>query len=123
MKIVLDMNLSPDWAQALASHGWEAVHWAAVGDPRATDRVIMEWARSQGYVVLTHDLDFGALLALTHAEGPSVVQVRTQDLLSSAIQALLVNSLRAYEKELNQGALLTVDEARARIRILPIRRS
>ncbi len=41
----------------------------------------MDWARPSGYVVFTHDLDFGALLAASHAGGPSVIQVRAQDVL------------------------------------------
>jgi len=48
---------------------------------RATDRSIMDWAESNGYMVFTHDLDFGTLLALTHKTGPSVLQVRGEDVL------------------------------------------
>jgi len=44
MKILLDMNLSPMWVRVLERHGWEAVHWLEVGDPRATDRAVMDWA-------------------------------------------------------------------------------
>ena len=49
-----------------------------VGHPRANDATIMAWASAHGHVVFTHDLDFGTALALTHADGPSVIQVRTQ---------------------------------------------
>lgn len=55
MKILVDMNLSPSWADALGQHGFEAVHWMEVGDQRAPDRTIMTWARERGYVVFTHD--------------------------------------------------------------------
>lgn len=80
------MNLSPHWREVFERRGWQAVHWSTVGDPRATDRVIMEWARTHQYVVFTHDLDFGMLLALTHADGPSVIQVRVQDVLPSYLE-------------------------------------
>jgi predicted nuclease of predicted toxin-antitoxin system len=50
------------------------------------DKFRMKWANDNGYVVFTHDLDFGALLATTHAQGPSVIQIRTQDILSQALQ-------------------------------------
>ncbi len=66
MKLLIDMNLSPDWSEVFIKQGWQAVHWSAVGDLRATDQAIMDWARTNGYVVFTHDLDFGTLLALTH---------------------------------------------------------
>jgi predicted nuclease of predicted toxin-antitoxin system len=64
IKILIDMNLSPDWAQVLQKHGWSAVHWSSVGDPRASDRTLMDWALGHGHVVFTHDLDFGTMLAL-----------------------------------------------------------
>jgi len=67
MKILLDMNLSPEWVEIFARHGWEALHWSKAGDPGATDNTIMEWARVNGYIVFTHDLDFGTILATTRA--------------------------------------------------------
>lgn len=56
----------------------------------------MDWARVNGYVVFTHDLDFGALLAVTHAEGPSVIQVRTQDVTPDHLAPIVINALRQY---------------------------
>jgi predicted nuclease of predicted toxin-antitoxin system len=79
MKLLVDMNLPPCWTETLRQSGWDAVHWQEIGNLRATDSEIMAWAKQNGYVVFTHDLDFGTLLTLTQAEGPSVVQVRTQD--------------------------------------------
>lgn len=121
MKILIDMNLSPRWLQVFAAQGWEAIHWSTVGDPTATDANIMAWAREGGYVVFTHDLDFGALLAATHLEGPSVIQVRTDDLFPEVLGDLVVRALRQFEPELLEGALITIDESRSRARILPIR--
>lgn len=77
------MNLSPDWVKTLKKDGFDAVHWSTIGDIRAEDTEIMEWARTNNHVVFTHDLDFGMLLALTQAESPSVIQVRTQDVSPS----------------------------------------
>ncbi len=59
MKLLIDMNLSPAWVEVFEQQGWQAFHWSTVGDPRATDKFIMGWARENGYVVFTHDLDFG----------------------------------------------------------------
>lgn len=119
MKILIDMNLSPDWVKVLEKAGWEAVHWSTVGDIRATDDVIMSWARERGYIVFTHDLDFGVLLALTRAESPSVIQVRTQDVFPEVLGDRLVRVLREHSTILKKGALLTVDEEKSRVRILP----
>lgn len=122
MKLLIDMNLSPDWVEVFEKHGIEAVHWSKIGDPRARDAVIMEWARTNRYIVFTHDLDFGSVLAVTGAETPSVIQVRTQDVLPTSIETLIISALRQFESELEQGALVTVDQAQSRVRVLPIRR-
>ncbi len=81
----------------------------------------MAWAKQHGHVVFTHDLDFGSILALTQAEGPSVIQVRTQDVTPAAIGKLVISALRQFESELEKGALIVLDEARARARILPLK--
>jgi predicted nuclease of predicted toxin-antitoxin system len=121
MKLLVDMNLSPDWVERLKSAGWEAVHWSNLGNPRADDSEIMAWAKRNAWVVFTHDLDFGSLLALTQAEGPSVIQVRTQDVTPAAIGEIVVNALRQFEPELEKGALIVLDESRARARVLPLK--
>jgi predicted nuclease of predicted toxin-antitoxin system len=86
VKILLDMNLSPAWVAFLAQEGFESVHWSHVGDPRTTDAELMAWARTHGYVVLTHDMDFGTLLAATRARGPSVLQARVQDTMPDVFE-------------------------------------
>ena len=82
MRLLVDMNLSPAWVAILQTAGHEAQHWSEIGDARASDPEIMNWARANHVSVLTHDLDFTTILALTRAAGPSVVQVRTQDVLA-----------------------------------------
>lgn len=114
------MNLSPDWIPSLQAAGHVAIHWSRVGDAWAADTVIMDYARENGFVVFTHDLDFGTLLALTHAAGPSVIQVRTQDVMPTAIGTQLIAILQQHQATLEQGALITLDEAKARVRVLPI---
>jgi predicted nuclease of predicted toxin-antitoxin system len=121
MKLLVDMNLSPEWVTVLKQAGWEAIHWSKAGNLRAADSEIMAWAKQNGHIVFTHDLDFGSLLALTQAEGPSVIQVRTQDVTPVAIGKLVVNALRQFHSELEKGALIVLDEARARARVLPLK--
>jgi len=120
MRLLVDMNLSPEWVAVLQRAGWDAIHWSTVGNPRAQDAEIMAWARARKHVILTHDLDFGTLLALTRSGSPSVIQVRTQDVTPGAIAALVVGALRQFEDALEKGALIVLDEARARARVLPL---
>ena len=120
IKLVVDMNLSPDWATYLAANGFGAIHWSAVGNPRATDAQVMNWARLNGHVVFTHDLGFATTLALTHATGPSVVQVRARDVLPAAIGPTVIAALQQHAAALATGAIVVVDLARQRVRVLPI---
>ncbi|MFM1920287.1 MAG: hypothetical protein RLZZ303_1921 [Candidatus Hydrogenedentota bacterium] len=120
MRILIDMNLSPQWVIPLRDAGLEAEHWSSVGAPGATDATILEWAKSNGFVVFTHDLDFGALLASSHGSAPSVVQVRTQDVMPDRLAPLVVRVIRQHQGAIDSGALITLDESKMRVRILPI---
>ena len=80
----------------------------------------MAFAAANDYVVLTHDLDFGAILAATQGEKPSVVQIRAEDVSPDVIGATVVSALRQMADELELGALVTVDPSRTRLRVLPL---
>jgi predicted nuclease of predicted toxin-antitoxin system len=123
LKIVIDMNLSPDWVEVFKGRGLDALHWSTVGDPRAADRIIMDWARTNHYIVFTNDLDFGTLLAVTQAKGPSVIQVRAQAVLPDRLSSTILAALNQYRILLEEGALIVVDESSARARILPLQLS
>jgi predicted nuclease of predicted toxin-antitoxin system len=120
MRLLVDMNLSPRWVKTLLEAGFEASHWSSLGPANASDAAIMAFARSNGYVVLTHDLDFSAILATTRRSKPSVVQIRSEDLSPETVGAGLINALRQMAPHLEKGALLTVEPARARLRVLPL---
>lgn len=70
----------------------------------------------------THDLDFGAILAATDANSPSVFQIRTQDVSSKTLSPVVLSVLKQFEERLNEGALVTVNEKQARARLLPLKR-
>lgn len=122
MKVLVDMNLSPRWVGLLNGLGMQAAHWSTVGKIDAPDTEIMIYAAANDYVVLTHDLDFSAILAATHGEKPSVVQIRAEDVNPDTIGTQVAAALRQMESELREGALLTVDPARTRLRLLPLHR-
>ncbi|ATW29674.1 hypothetical protein BJP41_04170 [Candidatus Williamhamiltonella defendens] len=120
MKLLIDMNLSPRWSNVLATAGIDAVHWSTLGANNAPDSEIMAYARTNDYIVLTDDLDFSAILAVTHGEKPSVIQVRTNDVSPDVIGKQIVAALNQMASELEAGALLTVDTNRTRLRVLPL---
>ena len=121
MKLLIDMNLSPLWVQFLADHGFEAIHWSTVGKASATDSEILDYAGNHGYVVFTHDLDFGAILAATKGRFPSVLQLRAQDVSPSHLKVVVLSVVRQFQEKLHEGALISVDPDRSRVRVLPLR--
>jgi predicted nuclease of predicted toxin-antitoxin system len=121
MKIVIDMNLSPDWVDVLQSGGHEVVHWSMIGAANADDSEIMVWARTHGYIVFTTDLDFGAILVASGQSGPSVIQLRLGRHFPSDLREILFRAIIESRGALDSGALLTIDQKRFRLRILSIR--
>lgn len=116
----MDVCLSVDWIAFLGERGIEAVHWSSVGSRSADDEVIFAYAAERGYVIFTHDLDFGTLLALAAARRPSVIQARVDDASVSAIGEAVVGLVRQCAKPLDEGAMVTLMPDRTRVRILPI---
>lgn len=120
MRLLIDMNLSPKWVSFLDSEGFDALHWSEAGSVTASDHEIMAQAHAESRVVLTSDLDFGAILAASGDQTPSVVQIRADDLSISAIGPAVVAALRQCADDLAKGALVTVDAGRSRLTLLPI---
>jgi predicted nuclease of predicted toxin-antitoxin system len=89
-------------------------------DIDAPDKNIIDWAKKHNYVIFTHDLDFGTALALTKAEKPSVVQVRTQNATILYLSNIVPPAIKTHADLLEKGALLVIDEDKKRIRILPV---
>jgi predicted nuclease of predicted toxin-antitoxin system len=121
MKILVDMNLSPRWVERLTNADIHALHWSAAGRHDAADTELMQFAAGHNFIVLTHDLDFGAILAATHGLKPSVVQIRSDDLNPDKIGHHVILALQKMSDELAQGALITVEPQRTRLRWLPLR--
>jgi predicted nuclease of predicted toxin-antitoxin system len=120
VKFVVDMNLSPRLILLLCGKGFTAAHWTTIGQADAPDAVIMAHAREHGLIILTQDLDFGAILAVTRDVAPSVVQIRSGNTDPDQIGNLVVAALRQTEQDLRRGALLTIDIARSRLNLLPL---
>lgn len=121
MKLLIDMNLSPRWAGFLQTNGHEAQHWSEIGSATAPDSELAEWARARGAVVLTSDLDFGTLLAISGDAGPSVVQLRASLLTPDNLGMRVLECLARFEAQLRAGALIMLDDRRNKLRVLPIK--
>ena len=120
MKILIDMNLSPQWAGFLADSGVEAVHWSSIGAADAGDAEIFTYAGAHDFTVLTNDLDFGCILAVTHGDKPSVVQIRAGALGPDRIGGTVLGAIKQLSEDIEKGALVTIDLNRTRLRLLPL---
>ena len=83
----------------------------------------MKWASHHGYAVFTHDLDFGALLYLTVALKPSVIQIRAEDVRPVTMANCVCSAIMQTLHDLQQGALVTIDPRKNRVSLLPLKRS
>ncbi|MDR1929046.1 MAG: DUF5615 family PIN-like protein [Treponema sp.] len=109
MKILIDMNLAVRWADMLSNRGIEAVHWTAVGEAAAPDRVIMAYARDRAYAILTKDLDFSAILAFTHDAKPSVIQIRAADSRPEKLLEPVFQAVSRFSADIEHSAIVTID--------------
>jgi predicted nuclease of predicted toxin-antitoxin system len=100
VKFLIDINLSPLWVGYLESHGFEAVHWSTVGNPSAADSEIFEFAAAGNWIVFTHDLDFGLMLATLRTSAP---KMRSQDVLPSAMGDVVVRAIRVAKPYFEAG--------------------
>lgn len=116
------MNLSPRWVDYLTHRGWQARHWSAVGEASAEDATIMAVAQTHGEVVVTNELNFGTLLALSGDGGPSVIQLRATILAPEVVGPRVLECLERFGAQIAAGALVVMDDRRGKVRLLPIAR-
>ena len=122
MKLLIDNALAPALAAGLRIAGHDAVHVGSIGLAAASDEAVMERAASEGRVLVSADTDFGTLLSQTQAMLPSIVLLRRTGQRHPNMQLrLLVENLPGFAKELEGGAIIVIEDGRARVRLLPLR--
>ncbi|MCG2785052.1 MAG: DUF5615 family PIN-like protein [Anaerolineae bacterium] len=120
MKFLADMGISMRVVAALRKQGHDAVHLQDQNLGRLPDSEILTKARAEERIVLTHDLDFGELLAASGGTLPSVVIFRLKDMRAENVSQHLFSLLRLQSEALARGAVCSVSEQKVRIRALPI---
>lgn len=119
MKFIANMGISPDTVTFLQKLGYAAIHLDKAGLGRLPDSQILAKAYAEGYVVLTHDLDFGDLMAASGAIAPSVVIFRLRNMRPESVNRFL-QVIERFQVEHERGAVITVTEGNIRVRELPI---
>jgi predicted nuclease of predicted toxin-antitoxin system len=121
MKFLADMGLARSTVAFLHAQGHDAVHLRDQGLQRLEDDEIVEKAREEGRVILTHDLDFGRIVAVSRASVPSVITFRLDDMRPIQVNRYLTEVLAQFARQLEAGALVSVNERGIRARSLPIK--
>lgn len=122
MRFLVDQAVSWQVARDLTALGHDAVHTRDLALSQADDETILERARAEQRVIITQDTDFGGLLAMSGAAYPSVILIRMRDGRPAAQARALAENLPRLESDLQQGAVVVVQDEAIRIRRLPIRR-
>jgi predicted nuclease of predicted toxin-antitoxin system len=120
MIFLLDMNLSPKWLEIFKESGINAHHWSETGNHSAPDSEIFNYAKDNDYIIITCDLDFTALLALSGAEKPGVILIRSKNIMPSFFAEKLISAIKENAEAIEKGAILVIDDEKNRIRILPL---
>jgi len=120
MKFLSDMGISPRTVGFLRKKGFDAVHLSEQGLYRMEDSAILNKAREEGRILLTHDLDFGEMMAASHAQLPSVIVFRLRNMRPENVNGYLEKILEEHEKRLKTGVFISVTEGRIRLRSFPM---
>jgi predicted nuclease of predicted toxin-antitoxin system len=120
MNFLLNMNVHRDMTAPLKQRGHICRHAGDIGMSRATDAEIVAEAKRTGEAIITHDLDYGHLLAFSGERAPSVLILRVRDLRTDEIMSRLDAVWNEIEVPLNEGAIVSLADKSLRIRRLPI---
>jgi len=120
LEFLADMNVSPQTVRQLAELGWKVIRVCDVLDASTRDSRILAYARRHRKVIITQDLDFGALLALGGHSKPSVITLRLEDPEPALVTSRVIAALSALGQELEEGVAVSIDEVAVRYRRLPI---
>lgn len=120
MKFLADMGISPKTITFLKGINHDATHLHEQNLGTLSDSKILEKSLSEGRILLTHDLDFGELVARSGGKLPSVVIFRLRNMSPENVNKYLHNIITFHHELLNEGVIISVTEGQIRSRILPI---
>ena len=120
MNFLLNMNIRREMIPPLQGRGHVCRHVGDIGMSRAKDVEIVAEAKRTGETILTHDLDYGHLLAFSGESAPSVIILRLRNLQTDEIISRLDSVWSEIESPLRNGAIVSISDKSLRIRNLPI---
>ena len=121
MKFLADMGISPKTVDFLIALGFESIHLRALKLNKMLDSEILNKAKNEGFILLTHDLDFSELVAASKAKLPSVIIFRLRNMQPNNVNSTLKKIVTNHSSALKQGAIISVTDSQIRVRQLPIK--
>jgi predicted nuclease of predicted toxin-antitoxin system len=119
MRFLADMGVAQRTVEWLRAEGHDAVHLRDEGLQRMPNGQIFSKAAAEGRIVLTFDLDFGEIVALSGGQRASVILFRLHNTRTPHVIDRLQKVLKDSSDALEQGAIVVVEESRHRTRRLP----
>lgn len=120
MRLLADVHISPRTVEFLRSQGHDVVRVGDSLSATATDQAIVQAALSDDRVILTQDLDFSDIIALSGQTRPSLITLRLSSSRIEHVNATLNKVLPDVAGDVAAGAVVTVRDGRTRRRMLPI---
>ncbi len=120
MRFLADMGVSVHVVQWLRERGHDAVHLRDQGLHRMPNGEIFTKAVSENRIILTFDLDFGEIVALTKGRKANVILFRLRNTRTAHVMERLTVAVENFAEALEKGAVVVVEESRYRVRYLPI---
>jgi predicted nuclease of predicted toxin-antitoxin system len=121
LRLIADVHISPLTIAALKLHGYDIVRTTDLLPATAADVEILELARVESRIVLTQDLDFSMLVALSNCDRPSLITLRLSSAKPDIVTQRLLEVLPNLTQDLVEGSAVTINDDSVRIRKLPIR--
>jgi len=121
VRFLLNMNLPRSLGQRLTEEGHTCRHAGDLGMAQAADKDIMAEAARNRETILTHDLDYGHLLAFSGDTAPSVIIFRLRNTHPEVLFTRVMAVWPKVERPLEEGAIVILEDAALRVRPLPIR--
>jgi predicted nuclease of predicted toxin-antitoxin system len=119
MRILADMHISPETVRFLRELGHDAVRVNELLPANSPDSAIVKTARDSGRVILTQDLDFSELIAVSGDSQPSLISLRLSSSRIEYVNNILAKVLSGIEEDVKQGSIISVEDSRVRVRRLP----
>lgn len=120
MRLLADLHIAPRTVEFLRTLGHDVCRVTYLLPANASDQAIVERAAQEHRIILTQDLDFSSIIALSGRPGPSLLSLRLTSSKIELVNSVLQRILPILESDLEHGSIVTVEDQRIRLRRLPL---